>query len=193
MLDQEVSGDIRPVFTALIHQPDHESNRGKCLAGGGCNHSMIEAFEKVINTVMKIVTDYKTLNVKNQLGELVLIEAFLSELAVEWDLSGPVVFSINLALEEAMSNIINYGYDDDGQHLIELRFTKTGDELGIEIIDDGHEYDPTQRNDPDVTLPVEERPVGGLGIMLIKKLMDNVVYQRIENKNHLTFTKYIES
>lgn len=151
------------------------------------------AHAKAIHTEMKIVTDYKNLIVKSQLGELARIEAFLGDLAVEWELPNPVVFSINLALEEAMSNIVNYGFDDDIMHDIEIRFVKSGDELNITIIDDGHEYDPTLRSDPDVTLPVDERPVGGLGIMLIKKLMDHVEYQRIENKNHLLFTKYIES
>jgi serine/threonine-protein kinase RsbW len=58
-------------------------------------------------------------------------------------------------------------------------------------MDDGREYDPTLKADPDITLPVEERPIGGLGIFLIKKIMDQVEYLRKDNRNFLMLTKNI--
>ena len=141
---------------------------------------------------MNTAPDTKILQVSNQIGELTRVEAFLEDLGGEWDLPVPLVFSLNLVLEEALTNIVSYGYDDQGKHEIEMQFVKTGGEITISIIDDGHEYDPTRQADPDVTLPVEERQIGGLGVFLIKKIMDKVEYQRINNKNKLILTKIIE-
>lgn len=134
----------------------------------------------------------KVLRINNQIDELAKLEVFLNELAEEWRLSEPLVYSLNLVLEEALTNINDYGFDDDSKHTIEMYFKKTGDELSISIIDDGHEFDPTLIADPDITLSAEDRSIGGLGIFLIKKIMDKVEYQRKENRNYLTLTKNIE-
>lgn len=133
------------------------------------------------------------LQVNNQVDELTRVAGFLEELGEEWGLAMPLIFSLNLVLEEALTNIISYGYDDESMHTIKIYFRKNGEVLSISIIDDGHEYDPTLRSDPDITLSAEERPVGGLGIFLIKKVMDNVEYQRKENQNYLILTKNIKS
>lgn len=135
----------------------------------------------------------KFLQVNNQTDELTRVEVFLEELGEEWGLAMPLIFSLNLVLEEALTNIISYGYDDEDTHTINIYFRKTGDELSISIIDDGHEYDPTLRSDPDITLSAEERPIGGLGIFLIKKVMDKVEYQRKEKQNYLILTKNIKN
>lgn len=135
----------------------------------------------------------KVLLVENQLDELTKVQVFLEELGEEWEINIPLVFSLNLVLEEALTNVISYGFNDGNKHIIEISFEKTGDELLITIIDDGHAYDPTLKTDPDLTLSVEERPIGGLGIFLIKKIMDKVEYQRINNKNNLILTKKLES
>jgi serine/threonine-protein kinase RsbW len=137
-------------------------------------------------------SDEKTLLLKNQLDELPLVVTYLDQLGEEWGLSEALVSSLNLVLEEALSNIILYGFDDELLHNITLYFSRIGNELLISIVDDGHFYDPTQKADPDITLPVEDRPVGGLGIFLIKRIMDKVEYQRKENKNILILKKNIE-
>jgi len=135
----------------------------------------------------------RQLQIVNQIGELVRIEAFLEELGDSWEFPLPLVMSLNLVLEEAVTNIVQYGYDDTAEHFIDLLFGLEGDRLTITLVDDGHEYDPTAREDPDIHLPAGERPIGGLGIFLIRKIMDTVVYQRKENKNYLILTKKIES
>lgn len=135
----------------------------------------------------------KILSVINRIDELTRVESFLGELGDEWDLPMPLVYSINLALEEGLANIVSYGFDDDTDHVIEIVFVKNDDELTITLIDDGHEYDPTLKEDPDITLPAEERPIGGLGIFLIKRIMDKVEYQRKDNRNYLILTKKSES
>jgi serine/threonine-protein kinase RsbW len=134
----------------------------------------------------------KTLTITNQMDELAIVVDYLDSLGEEWELSPALVFSLNLVLEEALTNTILYGFDeDDHQHNIAINFTKKGDEVAIMIVDDGREYDPTLKADPDITLPVEERPIGGLGIFLIKKIMDQVEYVRKDNRNFLMLTKNI--
>ena len=131
----------------------------------------------------------KTLLIDNQMSELERVAAFLDELGEELGLSIPQVLSLNLVLEEALTNIILYAFEDQSQHSIEINFQSEGDQLTISLIDDGLPYDPTLKEDPDVTLSAEERPIGGLGIFLIKKIMDNVEYERKTNKNFLILTK----
>ena len=135
----------------------------------------------------------KTLRVNNQIDELTRVAGFLEETGEEWEFPMPLVFSLNLVLEEAWTNTISYGFDDEDNHIIEINFIKDGPLLTISIIDDGHEYDPTAKADPDITLSAEERQIGGLGIFLIKKIMDTVEYQRRDHRNYLILTKNIES
>jgi len=133
----------------------------------------------------------KILRVTNQTDELTRLESFLEELGEEWAIPMQLVLSLNLALEEALTNIISYGYDDSDEHFIEICFYKIDGGIRIILIDDGHEYDPTAKADPDVTMAADDRPIGGLGIFLIRKIMDKIEYQRKENKNHFTLTKNI--
>lgn len=94
-------------------------------------------------------------------------------------------------MEEAVSNIIFYAYDKDQMIedavLISLRFN--GADLIIRVEDHGKPFDPTARLDPDITLSAEERPIGGLGIFLIKNIMDEVSYSREEGRNILLMSK----
>jgi serine/threonine-protein kinase RsbW len=133
----------------------------------------------------------KTLLIKNQISELNRVVEYLDELGEEWDLAVSLIFSLNLVLEEALTNVILYGLDSQTEHIIEIDFKKSDDQLFISLIDDGIAYDPTQKADPDLTLSAEDRPIGGLGIFLIKKIMDQVEYSRKENKNYLMLTKNI--
>lgn len=123
--------------------------------------------------------------------ELDRIAAYLEETGEEWQLSGSLIFSLNLALEEALTNIFLYGFDDQNEHTIQIDFKKAPDKLYISVIDDGRPYNPTLRADPDTTLATEDRPIGGLGIFLIKKIMDHVEYEWNDNKNILILTKNI--
>ena len=138
-------------------------------------------------------SENKFLQIDNQIDELPRLANFMEELGEEWRLPVQLVISLNLVLEEALTNIIFYGFEDGGRHDIAINFKKSGDELIITIIDDGKEFDPTLKADPDITLSLEERPVGGLGIHLIKKIMNKVEYKRVENKNYLILIKNIKS
>jgi len=132
------------------------------------------------------------LKLTNKISELDKIRDSLEELVADWGLPPAEGMSVNLALEEAFTNIVNYAFEDEGLHEIEMAFSLKGDELMITITDDGKHYDPTKHADPDTGLPAADRPIGGLGIFLIRKIMDEVHYQRKGNVNQLILTKNIK-
>lgn len=131
------------------------------------------------------------LELANQLSALSELQQQLDQLAGQWELPPAMAMQLNLALEEAFTNVVNYAFHDEEPHTIEIIFTKKGHELLITIIDEGQPYDPTAKEDPDINLPAEERNIGGLGIFLIKKVMDKVAYRRENNKNKLFLTKTV--
>jgi len=96
---------------------------------------------------------------------------------------------IDLAVEEIFVNIVNYAYQPaSGSVCIGIA---VGEEAVIRIEDTGEPYNPLERSDPDLDKPLMERDIGGLGIFLVKKMMDKVDYIRIDNKNVLVMTKKI--
>ena len=105
------------------------------------------------------------------------------------------LFQIDLAVEEIFVNISHYAYSPDkGTVQIECSAEKTADALAkltVSFTDRGKAFNPLAKPDPDITLSVEEREIGGLGIFLTKKYMDSVLYERKDNQNILTFTKII--
>ena len=133
----------------------------------------------------------KSLLVSNKIDELFKVAQFIEELGESWSLPDSLTANLNLVLEEAISNTILYGYEDTDIHTIEIIFNKSESQISITIKDDGLEFDPTKKGDPDTSLTAEERPIGGLGIFLIKQLMDKVQYLREEKINCLILTKNI--
>lgn len=131
----------------------------------------------------------RTLWIKNRLTELDRISKLIDEVSEAWALSMRLHMPLNLAIEEAFTNIVNYAYSDNEEHDIEIVIEKHDRHLVVRITDDGNYYDPTTRKDPDLTLPVEKREIGGLGIYLIRQMMDQVVYVRSGERNILLLTK----
>ena len=134
---------------------------------------------------------YRRLLIRNDIKELFRISDFLEILWDDWKLPPKLMYSINLVLEEAISNIIFYAFDDELVHLIGLEFRMEEDQLSMKLIDGGKPFNPTIKEDPDTSLSVEDRPIGGLGIYLIKQLMDKIYYQRVNEKNQFTMIKTI--
>lgn len=133
----------------------------------------------------------KEIRISNDLNEIGVLASFIEELGEELSLSAETTMNINLALEEAVANIIMYAYPSEEQHSILLRVTATEKQLIFLLTDKGASFDPTQVDDVDITLPIEERPVGGLGIFLIRSIMNEISYQRIDNENQLIMKKDI--
>jgi len=133
-----------------------------------------------------------TIKLLNKVSELDKIRDTLEKLVEDWGLPPALGMSVNLALEEAFTNIVNYAFEDRDPHDIDVSFLLNGDQMKITITDDGKHYDPTKQPDPDTGLPAEDRPIGGLGIFLIRKIMDRIDYRREGNKNHLILIKNIQ-
>jgi len=97
-------------------------------------------------------------------------------------------YTARLAAEEMGTNIIKYGYDDTAEHRITLRARVEADHFQLELIDDGHEFDPTARSEPPVDLSLDDRTPGGWGISLVRRLARSVYYERRNEHNVLTVT-----
>ncbi|MBK8316480.1 MAG: ATP-binding protein [Acidobacteria bacterium] len=92
-------------------------------------------------------------------------------------------------LDEILTNVISYAYEDADQHLINIRGKLADGFLTIEVEDDGREFDPLKSDNPDLDSGLQERPIGGLGIHLVKKLTDQLEYHRQDGKNLLVMRK----
>ena len=98
---------------------------------------------------------------------------------------------IAVAVEEVFVNIAKYAYEPlRGRAVIKAAVSDNPPSLAITFIDKGKPYNPLAKKDPDVTLPAEMRPIGGLGIYMVKKTMDDVVYEYRDGMNILTLVKY---
>lgn len=126
----------------------------------------------------------KKLTLHNDVAEVPLLAEWVEQIGEELGLEMPEVFQLNLALEEAVVNVMNYAYEDSG--LIDLTAKVVDSEIIFVLEDSGKAFDPTQVDDPDITLSAEDRDIGGLGIFLVQQLMSGVTYSREDGKNVLT-------
>lgn len=134
----------------------------------------------------------QSLIINNDINEISRLAPFIDEVSDTYGIAPDVSFKINLALDEALANSINYAYPDGTTGTITLEVETDADDLVLRIIDEGTPFDPTLEGDVDTTLSAEERPIGGLGIFLIKQMMDSVDYEYADNKNILTLRKNIK-
>lgn len=130
------------------------------------------------------------IELQNDLAEVTRLAGEVEQFAAAHGVSDGTVFAVNLALEELVTNTISYGYPNGGRHVIHLRLDLEGEQLRIAIADDGRAFNPLDKEEPDhLDAAVEDRPIGGLGIHLVRKLMDEVRYERRDERNHLSLTK----
>ena len=134
----------------------------------------------------------KKLVIKNDISEISKLATFIGELSEELNFTPELNFNLNLVLEEAVSNVILYAYSKEVQKEITLLANISDNNLIFVLTDSGKEFDPTKVPDADVTLSAEEREIGGLGIFLIRQIMNTVEYQRIDGKNVLTMRKQLD-
>ena len=131
------------------------------------------------------------IKLNNKLSELGRFNQSLIEFGGRHGLAPNVVHDLNLALEEILTNIISHGYTDNREHEIKVRLSAQPGEIKAEVEDDGQPFNPLEAPEPDTTQPLEERTVGGLGIHLVRKLMDGLEYKRQEGKNKLVMKKHL--
>jgi len=101
------------------------------------------------------------------------------------------LYAVNLALDEVVTNVVLHGFDDASEQQLEVRVVAGAAEITADIEDAGRPFNPLDVAPPDLTAPLDERSLGGLGVHLVKNLMDRVEYRREGTKNVLTMRKRI--
>ena len=133
----------------------------------------------------------KEIKIKNEVGELERVNQFVEEIGAELGLDMELQMNLNLVMEEMVSNVIFYAYPEGKHEEIELVAESDGKELTFVLSDKGKEFDPTLKEDADPNVNPMERDIGGMGIYIVKNIMNQVTYQRLEGKNLLTMKKEI--
>ncbi len=133
----------------------------------------------------------KDICIRNRVEDLENVAAFIEEIGAELQLSAELQMNLNLVMEEMVSNIIFYAYPEGTEASIELLAESDGQELTFVLSDQGREFDPTLTEDLDTSVNPAERELGGMGIFIVKNIMNKVTYQRLEGKNLLTMCKKI--
>lgn len=142
-------------------------------------------------TLMAVRYQKPAIIMRNDIQQIPTLAEWVDELGIPMELNMP----INLALEEAVSNVMLYAYPGRNDGKVFVEFAKAKDEQGEKLIftisDSGIPFDPTAKPEADITLSAEDRAIGGLGIHLVRKLMDEIRYERQDEKNILTLVKIL--
>ena len=134
----------------------------------------------------------KSIILANDISEISRLADFVEEIGNDFSLTPDIVFNLNLVLEEAVVNVINYAYPKEEHQSIYLSARLHEGSIILVLTETGKEFDPTMAPEADVTLSAEDRQIGGLGIFLIRQIMNEVRYERIEGKNVLTLEKKLQ-
>ncbi len=134
---------------------------------------------------------HRELSITNDLSHLAQVNDFVKDIGDELKFEPSDTQNLKLAIEEAVVNVINYAYPAGEKGEINIESTATAKALIFKIRDNGMAFAPTDAPDVDTSLTAEERQIGGLGIFLVRQLMDTINYERIDHTNVLTLTKKI--
>ena len=123
--------------------------------------------------------------------ELERLVAFIDAFCQSHALPDETAYQLNIALEELVLNAMKHGACDPAEGSIRLEIELDGDTLRIELSDTGVPFNPLDRPEPDLGGNIAERPIGGLGIHLVRTLMESIGYERRQGRNHLHLTKQV--
>lgn len=133
------------------------------------------------------VTTQVTLH--NQASEIAQAHEALDQLSTQHGLPARCVTSLHLAIEEHLSNVISYGYSPGQPGTIHVRLRLEPNILAVEVEDDARPFDPLAAAEPDTSLPLDSKPLGGLGLLMIRRSVDEAAYRRTNDRNVLTLKK----
>lgn len=135
----------------------------------------------------------KELEIEAKRENLSQVQEFVDEQLQEVGCPMKIQISIDIAVEELFVNIASYAYSSEiGIAVVQVSVHESPLSVEITFIDNGIQYDPLAKADPDITLSAEKRKIGGLGIFMVKKSMDNMVYEYKDGKNILTIKKNLD-
>ena len=129
------------------------------------------------------------LSIANYIEEMSKVGPFVAEVCDRYGISKDVAFQIDVAMDEAVANVVMYSYPEGVKGPVRLSASRMDGAVKFVLENEGVEFDPTAHGEVDTTLSAEDRPIGGLGIFLIKKIMDEVTYAREDGTNVLTMIK----
>jgi serine/threonine-protein kinase RsbW len=129
---------------------------------------------------------------KNDLSELKNLNRHLNYWGSDIGLQTDSILRINICLDELFTNIVSYGFNDDLEHIVKFTVHADNHFLTFKIEDDGIPFNPLEKIDPDFPANVESANIGGLGIFIIRKLIDNISYERKQGINRLIMKKSIQ-
>ncbi len=135
--------------------------------------------------------DRLSMRLTNDISEIPRSAKAVEAFCARHDIAASVIFAINVSLEELLGNTMTYGYTDDLCHQIAVEIWREDADLVIDIGDDGRPFDPTQAAPPDLSLSLAERPIGGLGIQLVREMMDHMEYRYDGQRNRVRLRKRV--
>jgi len=127
--------------------------------------------------------------VKNRIEDLLRVNAVFESFATQHEIGGRLRYHLLVSIEEILTNIIKYGFDEEGIHPIHITFRRSDEHIEMEFEDRGREFNPLDVEEPDLETPIENRQLGGLGIHLVKKMVDTATYRREGDRNILILKK----
>ena len=130
---------------------------------------------------------------KSKLSELTTLCRYLEDCGNVMELPQKCLLELNLGLDELFSNIISYGFEDESEHQIKFSLAKNRETLVVKVEDDGIPFNPLDVTGPEVSQDLESINIGGLGIHLVKEMMDDIDYKRVEGKNKLILKKCVNT
>ena len=133
----------------------------------------------------------KSFKLKSDLSELKTLNQHLTHFGQVYGLSETFISEINICLDELFTNIVLYGFKDDLEHIIRFRLNLNGNTLILNIEDNGIPFNPLIKKDSELPADINNAKIGGLGIHIVKKLVDDVWYERKRGKNILKLKKFI--
>jgi sigma-B regulation protein RsbU (phosphoserine phosphatase) len=131
----------------------------------------------------------ETLVLKNDVHEMTRFSSFMKSVMEQLGIEKSLAHQLRLAVEEAVVNVIDYAYPMGIEGDITIHILSDGHTIRFQIIDVGVAFDPTAKEKADTTLSIEDRQIGGLGILLVRELMDTINYERVDGHNVLTLIK----
>lgn len=136
-------------------------------------------------------TEVAAMELANRMDELERLHGFFEEIGMRANWSERLRFDVTLSCEELLTNTISYGFPQGGHHSIKLSVRTDPEGVEIRLEDEGVPFNPLEQEEPDTTLGVEERMIGGLGIFFAKRRMNEMVYERTDTGNRIILRKTI--